>query len=122
MEADQVISGAGLNKESKMKIRQVTLIVLLALGTLAAPLFVDAQQRGKVPRIGILSPGSPGPAGTLDAFLQGLRELGYVEGKNIAIDPRFAEGKLDRLPEFASEHHPHCHGRQWRGCCGRVSG
>ena len=56
-----------------------------------------AQQFTKVPRIGFLS------ASTLTdpAFLGGLRDLGYVEGKNIVIEHRYAEGKLDRLPELA---------------------
>jgi putative ABC transport system substrate-binding protein len=66
----------------------------------------DAQQPGKVPTIGYLSQysGSAGPpSNSLEAFLQGLRELGYVEGKNIAIEYRFTEGKIDRLPEVAAE-------------------
>jgi putative ABC transport system substrate-binding protein len=65
----------------------------------------DAQQPGKVPTIGYLSQssGSAGPPSPqLTAFLEGLRELGYVEGKNIAIEYRFTEGKNDRLPELAA--------------------
>jgi putative tryptophan/tyrosine transport system substrate-binding protein len=63
-----------------------------------------AQQLGKVPRIGYLIATSPSviPA-RIEAFRQGLSELGYVEGKNIVIDYRYAEGKLDRLPELAAE-------------------
>jgi putative tryptophan/tyrosine transport system substrate-binding protein len=63
-----------------------------------------AQQSGKVPRIGYLSTQfqSRVPAST-NAFRQGLGELGYVEGKNIAIEYRWAEGKNDRLPELAAE-------------------
>jgi putative ABC transport system substrate-binding protein len=62
-------------------------------------------QTPKVPRVGYLSPSSPaGPWLTRNnAFLQGLRELGYDEGKNIFIEYRFAEGKFDRLPDFAAE-------------------
>jgi putative ABC transport system substrate-binding protein len=60
-----------------------------------------AQQPGKVPRIGYLFPGS---ASTRDeAFRQGLREVGYVEGRNIVIEYRFAEGKFDQLPDLAAE-------------------
>ena len=79
---------------------------------LAAPLAAKAQQAGKVYRIGYLSPSSPSdperlasPFGErgLAAFLQGLRELGYVEGKNIAIEKRWAEGKFERLPDLAAE-------------------
>jgi putative tryptophan/tyrosine transport system substrate-binding protein len=64
----------------------------------------EAQQAKKVPRIGYLgaTSRSTNPA-RIEAFRQGLRELGYVEGKNIVIEYRFAEGKLDRLPALASE-------------------
>jgi putative ABC transport system substrate-binding protein len=64
--------------------------------------FVEAQQAKKVPRIGLLvhsSSDSP----RRDAFLQGLRDLGYVEGKNITIEYRYTEGQLDRLPDLAAE-------------------
>ena len=65
---------------------------------------VWAQQPGKVPRIGYLITSSPSAiAARMDVFQQGLGELGYVEGKNIVIERRHAEGKLDRLPELAAE-------------------
>src|SRR5262245_46760617 len=65
---------------------------------------VEAQQAKKVPRIGFLTGGSPSSiAARIEAFRQGLRELGYVEGKNIIIEWRFADGNLERLPEFAAE-------------------
>jgi putative tryptophan/tyrosine transport system substrate-binding protein len=75
--------------------------------TLCAMLFAlsypaSAQQPTKVPRIGFLSGGSPS-TNAREVFRQGLRELGYVEGKNIFIDWRFAEGKLNRLPALAAE-------------------
>jgi putative tryptophan/tyrosine transport system substrate-binding protein len=74
---------------------------------LAASSNSESQQlRSNVPRIGWLSPSSPSLEPTpsrLKSFHQGLAELGYVEGKNIAIEYRYAEGKLDRLPEFAAE-------------------
>src|SRR5215468_5697811 len=66
------------------------------------PLAADAQQPNKLPRLGWLptfAPTSP----IYDGFRQGLRELGYVEGKNIIIEARWAEGNLDRLPELARE-------------------
>jgi putative ABC transport system substrate-binding protein len=70
---------------------------------LAAPLAAGAQQPGKVTRVGFLFYGSPGASPELDAFRQGLRELGYIEGQNIAIEYRFASGRVDRLPELAAE-------------------
>jgi putative ABC transport system substrate-binding protein len=66
-------------------------------------LSAEAQQPKKVPRIGILSPLSSSADDLLDAFRQGLRELGYVEGRNIVIEYRSAEGRNDRLPELAAE-------------------
>jgi putative tryptophan/tyrosine transport system substrate-binding protein len=65
----------------------------ITLGVLAAPLAAEAQPAGKVWRIGMLSSGSPSAAvARIDAFKQGLRDLGYVEGKNLAIEYRWAEG------------------------------
>ena len=85
-----------------MKRRE--LITLLA-GVGAWPIAARAQQVGRMPRIGYLSPGSasPGPLAYHDEFQRGLRELGYVEGKNIVIEYRFAEGKFDRLDQLAAE-------------------
>jgi putative tryptophan/tyrosine transport system substrate-binding protein len=76
-------------------------IVCLALGAmlLALSLPAQAQQQVKVPGIGYLG----GAFSMHPAFLQRLRDLGYVDGKNIAIEPRYAEGKLDRLPDLAAE-------------------
>ena len=67
---------------------------------LAFCLPVNAQ---KIPRIGVLRGGAPLPAGEPDEFLQALRSLGYVEGKNILVDIRYAEGNRDRLRELATE-------------------
>jgi putative tryptophan/tyrosine transport system substrate-binding protein len=75
----------------------VLIITLLALTGGSA----RAQQPKKIPRIGILSPGSGNPA--IDAFRQGLQELGWVEGENIAIEYRWAEGNEDRLWALADE-------------------
>jgi putative ABC transport system substrate-binding protein len=78
---------------------------MMAAGNLlAAPLAAKAQQAaGKVPRIGFLFSGASGPAREVDTFRQGLRDLGYIEGQNIAIEYRFAGGQVERLPELAAE-------------------
>ena len=79
--------------------RRDTLLALLSLG--AAPLAAEAQRAQRVYRIGFLSPTSPDPR--RDAFLQGLRELGYVEGHNVHVETRFAGGRPERLPGLADE-------------------
>ena len=80
-------------------------LFFLALGPLLLVLSfsVEAQQPGKIHRVGFLSGGFPGPSHWTTILPTGLRALGYVEGKNIAIESRFAEGKLDRLPALADE-------------------
>ena len=78
------------------------LTIALALWLLSAPQAVGAQP-AKVFRIGILSAGSAEPSPYLDAFRQGLRDLGYVEGQNLVLEHRFAHGVPDRLPELAAE-------------------
>jgi len=83
--------------------QKILCIALCAL-LLALSFPADAQQPKKVPRIGYLSSNSLGAMSTrTEAFRQGLRELGYVEGKDIVIEWRSAEGKLDRLPALAAE-------------------
>jgi putative ABC transport system substrate-binding protein len=86
-----------------MMIRGVALIAGLALSLLAAPLAAEAQQAAKVARIGHLSPNLAASPNLRDAFLQGLRDHGYVEGRNVVIEYRDAEGKLERLPALAAE-------------------
>ena len=84
----------------KAKILACALPVLI----LATIHLAEAQQPNKVPRIGILHGASASSvAARTEAFRQGLRELGYVEGKNIVIEWRYAEGKADRLPGLAAE-------------------
>jgi putative ABC transport system substrate-binding protein len=75
-------------------------------GLLAAPLAAKAQPAGKVPRVGYLSPGSssdPLRRRRFEAFRQGLRELGYVEGQNIVLEPRWAEGQYARYPALVAD-------------------
>src|SRR6516162_2176714 len=69
-------------------------------GAVAWPLAARAQQGKKIPRIGVLW---PNPPAMFDFMRQGLKDFGYVEGQNIAFEFRWAEGKLDQLPEMAAE-------------------
>ncbi len=85
----------------KLTMRVVAVVVLALL---APVLDAEAQQAVKIPRIGYLSPVAPTSNPDFEnAFREGLRELGYVEGRNIAIEYRWAEGKYERLPELAAE-------------------
>ena len=72
-------------------------------GLLAAPLAAEAQQAAKIARIGYLSPNLATSPHLREAFRQGLRDLGYVEGRNLVIEYRSAEGKRERLPALAAE-------------------
>ena len=74
----------------------------LGLGLLVAPLAAEAQPAGKVYRIGVLGGSSP-PDPFVEAFKQGLRELGYVEGQNISIEYRWAGGRVEQLPGLAAD-------------------
>ena len=85
-----------------MRRTTIGLIVLLALGLFLAPYSSQAQSVAKTPRIGILTPVF-GPNPLLEAFRQGLRDLGYVEGQSIALEYRFAEGRFERLSELAAD-------------------
>src|SRR6266404_8159076 len=81
--------------------RRDTVIALLALG--AAPFAAEAQQAAKIARIGHLATNPATSPHVGEAFLQGLRDLGYVEGRNLVIEYREAEGKVERLPALAAE-------------------
>lgn len=86
-----------------MRLGPIGLSGLVVLGMLTSTLRAGAQPE-KFPRIGFLGNSSPSADATrIEAFRQGLRDLGYVEGKNIVILYRYAEGRLDRLPSLAAE-------------------
>jgi len=79
-------------------------LVTLVLGILLAPLTSDAQPSTKIPRVGFLFPGTSSLASLrLEPFRQALRELGYVEGQNLTLENRWAEGQLERLPDLAAD-------------------
>jgi len=92
-------------QEATLRLRTIAVISILVLGLFAGLLPAEAQQAGKVYRIGYLSTrhqrGGHGPYPK--AFRQGLRELGYIEGQNIVIEWRFAKGERKRLPGLAAE-------------------
>ena len=79
------------------------LIVALALRLCAWPWSADAQQPTKVPRVGILSDEIRSSVEWYEPFAQGLRDLGYVEGRKISFERRYAEGKIEVLPTLATE-------------------
>src|SRR5678815_347080 len=85
-----------------MKKAASTLFILATL--ILAPVYLaHAQKQATIPRMGVLYLGAPPPNPVVDGFMQGLRELGYIDGKNIVIEYRYADGKEDRLPELATE-------------------
>jgi putative ABC transport system substrate-binding protein len=88
-----------------MMRRTIGLLVTLVLGLLVVPLAAEAQQATKVYRIGWLSPGFPHPDHDppVDAFRQGLRDLGYLEGQNLVMEYRGADGKIERRSDLAAE-------------------
>ena len=88
----------------RVGIRGTALIVILTLGLLASPLVFEAQPAAKVYRIGYVGNSSPSLEPKLvGAFRDGLSHLGYVEGQNIHIEYRWAEGRYERFPEFMAE-------------------
>jgi ABC-type uncharacterized transport system substrate-binding protein len=89
-----------------MNRRLIGLIVMLVLGILTVPLASAAQVPTKVLRIGVLSQFSPPsePSAPFEGFQAGLRQLGYLEGRNVALEYRYAEGRYERLSQLAAEH------------------
>jgi putative ABC transport system substrate-binding protein len=94
----QAISNSGKNRRMKA-------VLLLSCFVLASIHFAEAQQlEGRVPRIGFLGAASASAlVPRLDAFRQGLHDLGYIEGKNIVIEYRYADGNADRIPDLGAE-------------------
>jgi hypothetical protein len=85
-------------------MRLIGLAVVLAVSLILAPLAGEAQQAAKVPLIGYVGNSSPSlEPRLLGAFREGLRNLGYVEGQNIRIEYRWAEGRYERFPDFMAE-------------------
>lgn len=86
-------------------MRKVFRLLAIIVAVVGCAVMAEAQQAKKVPRIGFLSgsgdPYTPGPG--VEAFRQGLRDLGYIEGKNILVEYRYIEGKLDRAPGLVAE-------------------
>ena len=92
------------NRQSKIQNRKLVGIVALAVPFVMCGAVALAQQPKKVPRIGYLSTVDPASdSARAEGIRQALRELGYIEGQNIAIEYRYAEGKPDREPELAAE-------------------
>ena len=79
-----------------------TVIAALVVSLLTVSFGADAQQAQKIPQIGFLSGGAPGSP-LIQAFENGLRDLGWVKDQNVAIEYRYAEGKAERLPDQAAE-------------------
>src|SRR5580765_5644988 len=77
--------------------------ILFAGALVAVAVTAEAQQPAKIPRIGYLANSRSAGVARYDAFRQGLREFGYVEGKTIVIERRYAEGKQDRLSALVAE-------------------
>jgi len=98
---DHANSRVIMSKHHNATIGAIWLAAIFLL-LIASP--ISAQQTKKIPRIGFLSPFAAGnfPA-RMDGFRQGLRDVGYVEGKNLVIEYRYADGKLDALPKLAAE-------------------
>ena len=98
--------GASIRRKAEVRATPgaIGLVISLALSILLVAFSSEAQQPAKVPRVGmLLGPSRAAAAANIEAFRQGLRELGYVEGQNIAVELRFGEGKVDLLPDLAAE-------------------
>ena len=84
-----------------MDVRRIALAFISALGVVVTAGLSAAQQEAKMPRVGVILLGGPAPA--FDELRKGFALLGYVEGRNIVFEPRFAQGQLNRVPDFAAE-------------------
>src|SRR5437899_294547 len=95
----------GLRLDSPAAMRLIGLAVILTVSLVLAPLAAEAQEVGRVWRIGVLFPAEPASPTEPDtaAFRQGLRDLGYVEGRNIAVEYRYAHGKAELYAELVAQ-------------------
>src|SRR5215467_9721209 len=96
-------SDKGIEAEKKHMKRKITVLILYAmLLALSSP--ASAQQPQKIPKIGYVSGSGDAnnPGANVEAFRRGLRDLGYTDGKNILVEYRYAEGKLDQLPSLVA--------------------
>jgi ABC-type uncharacterized transport system substrate-binding protein len=85
-------------------MRLIGLVVVLAVGLILVPVVAEAQPAGKVYRIGVFWTATPtAVARNNEAFTQALRERGYVEGQNVILERRYAEGRVERVGEIAAE-------------------
>ena len=101
---NQFLVSSADNPKSAIENRKLVGMVALVFTFAMCGAVASAQQATKIPRIGYLDPSTAsGSAVRLDAFRQEMSKLGWIEGKNVSIETRFAEGKTDRLPELASE-------------------
>src|SRR5215831_786475 len=93
-----------LPSQARCSLRWIALATVVALSVLLEPIAARAQESGKIPRVGSLAPRNRTDAAPfVDAFLQGLRDFGWIEGKNIVIEYRWAEGRSDRLDDLAAD-------------------
>ena len=83
-------------------MRLIGLAMAVILGFALVSLDAEGQRSSKIPRIGVLAVGG-GPRAVIDAFLLGLRDLGWVDGQNVIIERRNADGREERLPALAAE-------------------
>src|SRR5688572_19623549 len=83
------------------RMKTLAMVVMLVLSATAA--VAEAQRTARMPRVGVLANGSAATSPPVDAFRRGLRDLGHVEGQTIELEIRWAEGRFERLPEFAME-------------------
>jgi putative ABC transport system substrate-binding protein len=95
-----ILTARADNQGDEMKLIAAALIVALTLGMLTPLSAADPQQLGRMPKVGVLSPSADF---FLNAFRQGLRELNYIEGRNISVEYRSADGRADRLFDLAAE-------------------
>jgi putative tryptophan/tyrosine transport system substrate-binding protein len=86
-----------------MRAPRVGVTLALALWVLLGAVAGEAQSVGHTPRVGFLVRGAPGSSANVEAFRQGLRELGYVEGQNLVIEYRYTDNRDDRLEALATD-------------------